>query len=202
MTHGIALFGGTFDPVHHDHLRIARACADQLCLQNIIFLPAGQPYHKAQPHTADHHRLAMLEIAIADEPRFAVSDVDMLRQGNTYTYDTIQIFRQAFPNEKLYYLMGSDSLLTLHTWHRWRDWTRQVRLVVAMRDGSSLAQTPAALRDWLGQAIADGDVILLNETARNINSSAIRQALWQGQNSADIPDVVADYIHRHRLYRE
>lgn len=201
MNQRIALFGGTFDPVHQDHLRIARACADELQLQSVIFLPAGQPYHKTQPQTADKHRMAMLECAIAIDERFAVSDVDMLREGNTYTYDTIQIFRQAFPSSQLHYLIGSDSLLKLHTWHRWRDWTRQVRLVVAMREGSSLAQTPSALQNWLGAALVDGSVHILQTPARHISSSSIRQNLQQHGHSEDLPDVVAQYIRQHRLYQ-
>ena len=115
----IGLFGGTFDPIHNGHLHIARSFADELDLESVILLPAGDPYHKTTPRTAAHHRLAMAEIAAQADSRLAVSDCDIVRQGATYTHDTVQIFRQHFPAAELWLLIGMDSLLHLHTWHRW-----------------------------------------------------------------------------------
>ena len=92
----IGLFGGTFDPIHNGHLHIARAFADEIGLDLVVFLPAGDPYHKDSTRTPAQERLNMVELAIADEPKFAASDCDIVRDGATYTFDTVQIFRQQF----------------------------------------------------------------------------------------------------------
>ncbi|MDO5357717.1 MAG: nicotinate-nucleotide adenylyltransferase [Conchiformibius sp.] len=198
----IGLFGGTFDPIHNGHLHIARAFADQLALDGVIFLPAGDPYHKHTPHTAAAHRLAMAERAAASDPRFAVSDCDIVRQGATYTYDTVQIFRQLYPSAQLYWLLGGDSLLQLHTWHKWRDLVRHTRFAVAIRPGSALTQTPPELQNWLGGAVQDGSLVLLNAAPYDISSTRIRQTLAAGGDvSAWLPESVADYIRQHDLYQ-
>ncbi|QED91734.1 nicotinate (nicotinamide) nucleotide adenylyltransferase [Eikenella exigua] len=127
----IGLFGGTFDPIHNGHLHIARRFADELELESVILLPAGDPYHKTAPRTPAHHRLAMAEIAAQADSRLAVSDCDIVRQGATYTHDTVQIFRQHFPAAELWLLLGMDSLLQLHTWHRWPNLVRQCRIAAA-----------------------------------------------------------------------
>ncbi len=114
----IGLFGGTFDPIHNGHLHIARAFADEIGLDLVVFLPAGDPYHKDSTRTPAQERLNMVELAIADEPKFAASDCDIVRDGATYTFDTVQIFRQQFPGAQLWWLMGSDSLMQLHTWKK------------------------------------------------------------------------------------
>ena len=108
MMKNIGLFGGTFDPIHNGHLHIARAFADEIGLESVIFLPAGDPYHKeASAGGADARaRLHMAELAVADEPCFAVSDCDVVREGATYTFDTVQIFRQHFPAAQLWWLMA------------------------------------------------------------------------------------------------
>ena len=111
----IGLFGGTFDPIHNGHLHIARAFADEIGLDTVVFLPAGDPYHKDPSRASAQDRLIMTELAIADDPHFAASDCDIVRDGATYTFDTVQIFRQQFPAAQLWWLIGSDNLMKLHT---------------------------------------------------------------------------------------
>ncbi len=200
MTTRIGLFGGTFDPIHNDHLRIARVFADELSLQSVIFLPAGDPYHKNQPRTPAAHRLAMVAEACMADARFAVSDCDMVRQGATYTYDTVQIFRQHFTDAQLWFLLGMDSLLQLHTWHRWRDLVRQTHIAVAPRSGSSLAQAPAALQPWVAEALKNGSLHILQTAAQDLSSTAIRQQLAASGYSTAIPATVQAYIRQHHLY--
>ena len=196
----IGLFGGTFDPIHNGHLHIARSFADELDLESVILLPAGDPYHKAAPRTAAHHRLAMAEIAAQADSRLAVSDCDIVRQGATYTYDTVQIFRQHFPAAELWLLIGMDSLLQLHTWHRWQNLVRQCRIAAAPRPGSSLAQAPAPLQSWLAEALPQGRLHILQAEPLPISSSQIRQQLAAEHTSPDIPPTVLDYIRQHQLY--
>ena len=196
----IGLFGGTFDPIHNGHLHIARSFADELDLESVILLPAGDPYHKTTPRTAAHHRLAMAEIAAQADPRLAVSDCDIVRQGATYTHDTVQIFRQHFPAAELWLLIGMDSLLQLHTWHRWQNLMRQCRIAAAPRPGSSLAQAPAPLQNWLAEALPQGRLHILQAEPLPISSSQIRQQLATQHTSPDIPPEVLGYIRQHQLY--
>lgn len=199
----IGLFGGTFDPIHNGHLHIARAFADELALDMVVFLPAGDPYHKAQnTRTAARHRLAMTELAIAADPRFAVSDCDIVREGATYTFDTVQIFRQQFPAAQLWWLMGMDSLLQLHTWKKWPTLVRQIHIAVAARKGDSLNQAPRELHGWIGEALQNGSLRLLNAPMYDISSTDIRRQLQARQNIAGmLPPTVANYIDKHKLYR-
>ena len=196
----IGLFGGTFDPIHNGHLHIARSFADELDLESVILLPAGDPYHKTAPRTAAHHRLAMAEIAAKADSRLAVSDCDIVRQGATYTHDTVQIFRQHFPAAELWLLIGMDSLLQLHTWHRWQNLVRQCRIAAASRPGSSLAQAPAPLQNWLAEALPQGRLHILRSEPLPISSSQIRQQLATEHTSPDSPPAVLGYIRQHQLY--
>ena len=196
----IGLFGGTFDPIHNGHLHIARSFADELDLESVILLPAGDPYHKTTPRTAAHHRLAMAEIAAQADSRLAVSDCDIVRQGATYTHDTVQIFRQHFPTAELWLLIGMDSLLQLHTWHRWQNLVRQCRIAAAPRPGSSLAQAPAPLQSWLAEALPQGRLHILQAAPLPISSSQIRQQLAAEHTSPDLPPAVLSYIRQHQLY--
>ena len=196
----IGLFGGTFDPIHNGHLHIARSFADELDLESVILLPAGDPYHKTAPRTAAHHRLAMAEIAAQADSRLAVSDCDIIRQGATYTHDTVQIFRQHFPAAELWLLIGMDSLLQLHTWHRWQNLVRQCRIAAAPRPGSSLAQAPAPLQTWLAEALPQGRLHILQAEPLPISSSQIRQQLAAEHTSPDLPPAVLGYIRQHQLY--
>ena len=199
----IGLFGGTFDPVHNGHLHIARAFADETGLDTVVFLPAGDPYHKPQaPQTSAAHRLAMTELAAAEDARFAVSDCDIVRGGATYTFDTVQIFRQQFPAARLWWLLGSDSLMKLHTWKKWQTLVKQTHIAVAMREGDSLGQTPRELHAWLGEALQNGSVRILQAPLYDISSTRIRQDIRNGSlPDGLIPPQVARYIREHGLYR-
>ena len=199
----IGLFGGTFDPVHNGHLHIARAFADETGLDTVVFLPAGDPYHKPQAmQTSAAHRLAMTELAAAEDARFAVSDCDIVRGGATYTFDTVQIFRQQFPAARLWWLLGSDSLMKLHTWKKWQTLVKQTHIAVAMREGDSLGQTPRELHAWLGEALQNGSVRILQAPLYDISSTRIRQDIRNGSlPDGLIPPQVARYIREHGLYR-
>ena len=199
----LGLFGGSFDPIHNGHLHIARAFADELGLDKVIFLPAGEPYHKTAPRTPAAQRLAMVEAAIEGDSRFAASDVDMVRDGATYSVDTMQIFRQHFADAELWWLMGMDSLLQLHTWKNWRTFARLTNIAVAARAGQSLNLAPPELRDWLGEALQQGSPKILSAPLLDISSSAIRRRVAAGESVGDeVPAAVGRLIEEWGLYRE
>lgn len=198
----IGLFGGTFNPIHNGHLHIAEKFVEQCALDCVIFLPAGNPYHKNTDLLASEHRLQMVELAIAPYPKFAVSDCDMVREGATYTIDTVSIFKQYYPSAQLYWLLGMDSLLNLHTWKNWQILVRQVKMVVANREGGSLAKAPRELQAWLGKAMQSGDLILLNAENVDISSSQIRTDVNAGKNVINrLPENVNNYIQKYDLYQ-
>ena len=198
----LGLFGGSFDPIHNGHLHIARAFADELGLDNVIFLPAGEPYHKTALRTPATRRLAMVEAAIAGDARFAASDVDMVREGATYSVDTVQIFRQHFADAELWWLMGMDSLLQLHTWKSWRTFARLTHIAVAARAGQSLNLAPPELCDWLGEALQQGSLKILSAPLWDVSSSAIRQRVAAGESVGDeVPAAVGRLIEEWGWYR-
>lgn len=196
----IGLFGGTFNPIHNGHLHIAKQFAEQCALDCVIFLPAGEPYHKQTDLLSAEHRLKMVELAIASHPCFAVSDCDIVREGATYTIDTVQIFRQHYPSAQLYWLMGMDSLMGLHKWKNWQTLVKQVKIVLANRAGDTLAQAPTELHAWLGDALQQGDVILLNADLVNISSSEIRAQWAATQNASGLPENVVNYLKKNQLF--
>lgn len=197
----LGLFGGSFDPIHHGHLHIAKAFADELNLESVLFLPAGQPYHKDMAPVSAEHRLAMIELAIQCDSRFAVSDCDLIRTGKTYTADTIQIFRQHFPQAKLWWLMGLDSLLTLHTWKNWQYITQYCHIAVAARSGNTLSTMPKVLQQWCAEALQTGRLHLLKVPLCEVSATQVRQAIKNGQIVDFLPLLVQEYIKNHNLYQ-
>lgn len=198
----LGLFGGSFDPIHNGHLHIARAFADELALDSVIFLPAGDPYHKNATSASAAQRLAMVEAAIEGDSRFAASDVDMVRDGATYSVDTVQIFRQHFADAELWWLMGMDSLLQLHTWKNWRTFARLTHIAVAARAGQSLTHAPRELQDWLGEALHNGSLKILSAPLWDVSSSEIRRRVKARESVDDcVPAGVARLMGEWGVYR-
>ena len=198
----LGLFGGSFDPIHNGHLHIAHAFADELALDSVIFLPAGDPYHKNATSASAAQRLAMVEAAIKSDSRFAASDVDMVRGGATYSVDTVQIFRQHFADAELWWLMGMDSLLQLHTWKNWRTFARLTHIAVAARAGQSLNHAPRELQDWLGEALHNGSLKILSAPLWDVSSSEIRRRVKARESVDDyVPAGVARLMGEWGVYR-
>src|SRR5260370_1510248 len=132
----LALFGGTFDPIHNAHLSIARMAADRFDLDRVLFVPAFHPPHKAGiTHAPYEDRVRMAELACQDQPRFEVS---RLEEGTarSYSIDTIERLRSSLaPGDELYFLIGADAFAEIRTWHRWQDVARCVSFLVVSRPG-------------------------------------------------------------------
>jgi nicotinate-nucleotide adenylyltransferase len=114
----IALFGGTFNPVHCGHLLIAQAALEAHHLDRVVFIPAGHPPHKQKPGTSARRRLAMLRLAIRGNRAFRVSDWEIRQERVVYTFETVDHFRRRWPKAELYFIVGSDALKTLPTWRQ------------------------------------------------------------------------------------
>ena len=205
----LGLFGGTFDPIHNGHLSMAVAFADELALDQVVFIPAGDPYHKSvATRTPAAKRLAMVEAAISGAVRFAASDIDMVREGATYTVDTLQILRQYYPNAEIWWLMGMDSLLSMHTWHRYQDILKLANVAVAARNDEKIQQVAPEMRALVAQGLSQatsaskGQLRLLQWQPEDISSTQIRNAVKSGLAiDGWVPKPVRDYISTHGLYR-
>ena len=196
----VGVLGGTFDPIHIGHLVSAEEAWVELKLERVVFIPAGLP-----PHKLDHvmspveHRLAMVELAIASNPHFAVSRIDIDRFGPCYTVDTIELLRDEWgPGVKIYFIMGSDSLLDILTWHNPRRLIRLCRFAVVSRPGY---QVDLDELDALLPGVASR-VHMLNAPQLAISSTDIQRRVREGLPiKYQVPKAVEDYIYQHKLYQ-
>ncbi len=193
----IGLFGGTFDPPHLAHLALARVARDALALDELRWIPAGQPWQKSGRRLAPgEHRAAMVRALVGAEPGFVVDTRELGRPGPSYTMDTVREIAHEVPGAELYLVIGQDQYARLDTWHEWASLLAAVTLAVAGREGRPPAPPPAlAARAHRVQA--------LPLPAMRISSTAAREAIAQGLPAADLvgPDV-ARYIAHHHLYAE
>lgn len=211
----IGLLGGTFDPVHYGHLRLAEEAREALDLAEVRWLPAGQPPHRQVPRVAAVHRLEMVRRAVADNPAFAVDDAETRVDAPSYSVTTLERLRAGMGDRPLVLLMGADAFLGLATWHRWRDLLSLTHIGVAARPGFDLS--PAALPAELAGACADrlgadpcllraapaGRVVQFAMTPLAISASLLRARLAAGLSARYLlPDPVREYIDRQQLYRD
>ncbi len=194
----IGVFGGTFDPIHLAHLAVAEAARDALGLERVLFIPAGEPPHKpGRPITARDHRLAMVELAIAGNPAFATSRIELDRAGPSYTVDTLEAL--AATNADLTLILSAEAFVELPTWHQPQRVLGLARFVVAPRDGF-----PDAGPDFLEQRFPgiQAHVVFLDGPRLRMSASDLRARAAGGRSLRYlVPDAVAAYIGDHGLYR-
>ena len=183
----IAIFGGTFDPVHNAHLTVAREAADAFALERILFIPAGCPPHKSDSTGASWaDRFNMVELACAGDSRFEPS---RLEKGEQKSYSILTIEKiQAQRPGGLYFILGADAFAEIASWYRWRDVVAATRFIVVTRPGHSYS-APEGAR-----------VSRLDTLALPVSSSDIRQRLAMGEMPDDLPPAVGRYIIERGLY--
>lgn len=198
---GIGLIGGTFDPIHLGHLIIAEEVRTRLGLDRMIFVPAGLPPHKlGQSITQARHRFEMVRLAIADNPHFALSRIDMDRFGPSYTVDTVRLFLDGWgAHTELYFLMGSDSLIELPTWRQPDRLMRLCRIVAVGRPGYRVELSEL---DRLLPGAANL-IRILDTPTLDVSSTDIRQRVREGRSIRYlVPVTVERYIEEQGLYRQ
>ncbi len=196
----LGILGGTFDPVHRGHLALARAASDELGLDEVLFLPAGQPWRKAgQTIASNEHRLAMLRRALEGEAAFQVSRLELERPGPSYTADTLEALRDDRPEDELFFLLGEDALMDLPNWARPQRILELARLAVARRADSS----PEALEEAERRLPGLGErVVWLKMSVVAVSATEIRERVREGQPMGGlVPATVEQYIRMQGLYR-
>ena len=195
----VGVLGGTFDPIHIGHLVAAEEVRAQLRLDRVVFVPAGLPPHKLTEHISSvAHRLAMVKLAIASNPYFTVSRVDIDRFGPCYTVDTIELLRDEWGGDvELYFIMGSDSLADIVTWHQPERLIRLCRLAVMGRPGYRVdVEELERLLPGITSRIH-----FINSPQLDISSTDIQRRVRQGLPiKYQVPEAVEDYIYEHELY--
>ena len=193
MQRKIGVMGGTFDPIHHGHLVAASEAASRFSLDEVVFVPTGQPWQKSKTDvTPAEDRYLMTVVATASNPRFTVSRVDVDRVGPTYTVDTLQDLAVKFPDDELFFITGADALEQILSWHRAEEMFRLAHFVGVTRPGFELD----------GDHLPRGAVSLLEVPAMAISSTACRERVAAGEPVWYlVPDGVVQYIAKRGLYR-
>lgn len=189
----IGLFGGSFDPVHNGHIKLALAAREQFKLDCVVFVPARMPPHKLKKTLSSvADRLVMLYLAIRPYPRFRISPFELKRKKTTYTFETIDYFKRLLPGAKLYFIAGSDSLLELKTWKRADRLLSSCTFITGRRKGAPVAK---------GAPYLDR-VQFVKGGLPAISSSDIRERVQQGKSIKKlVPPDVEKYIANRELYR-
>ncbi len=198
----IGLLGGTFNPVHNGHLKMAYIALYEFGLGEVVFLPLGDPPHKRQEYLASAaHRLDMIRLAIADERRFTLSTVETDRSGLTYTVDTLEILTRAQPQSSFYYIIGADTLFELENWKNYERVFFLTDFICIMRPGHDqreVVRCAERLNSRFGHKIYIAD-----ERGPDISSSLIRSQIAKNKLSQRlVPLNVANYILQHKVYNE
>ena len=208
----IGIFGGTFDPIHHGHLRLAEEIADAFDLREVRFIPTGQPPHRAAPQASAPHRLEMVRRAIEGNPRFVLDDREIRAVRVSYTLDTLRELRSELGEQQpLCLLLGADAFLGLAGWHEWQNLFELAHIVVALRPGSNMQQgLPEALQREVDMRLAKGEALtgaagsvrLFDMTPLAISASSVRHALAHQRSVRYlVPDGVLDYFQQQQLYK-
>jgi nicotinate-nucleotide adenylyltransferase len=212
----IGVLGGTFDPIHYGHLRLAEELAERLRLEEVRLVPSGTPPHRSAPMAAAEHRLEMVRLAASGNSRFKVDERELRRAGPGYTFDTLKEVRaETGPSRPLAMLLGADAFLEFATWHRWHEIFGLAHVAIAHRPGFPVERwverMPQPLaREYSARLMKQplaihlspaGGIVVVPFTALDISATAIRDMLRGGASPRYLlPGAVLDYIRTHRLY--
>lgn len=208
--HLMGVLGGTFDPVHFGHLRIAVECKDNLGLDELRMLPCARPPHRQQPFASAQQRFDMLQLALKNCNGITADDRELTRQGLSYTVDTLISFKKDFPQSTLFLVVGSDSFQSLASWHQWQKILELANIVIAKRPDSKNNRI-SNVGKLLSNCFVDdlnafrhspcGTVFELHVSQLDISSTEIRHLIGKKKSPQYLlPEPVFHYINQHALY--
>jgi len=211
----LGLFGGTFNPVHIGHLRVAEEVREELSLERVIFIPSYIPPHKQSVEiVAPEHRLAMVRLAVAEHEAFGASDLEIQRADKSYSIFTLRHFsRELAKSGELFFILGADAFAEITTWHRWMEVLPMAHFVIMTRPHHVLTRPLDALPAAYAERYTEqtpgryqmqegARLIFLPVTGLDISSSDIRRRIGEKRSIRYLmPDTVARYIQEHGLYR-
>ena len=197
----IGVYGGTFNPIHKTHIEIAVAAMNQYKLDKVYFLVAGTPPHKDTAETvADSCRLEMVKLAIASHKNLYIDDREIYRCGKSYSYITFNEYKRDYPNDDIFFIMGSDSLLNFKNWVKPEIISSSATILVAPRLGDDLDEINDCIKEY--KTTFDGDFALIDYQANEISSSFTRAHFYDDDNArSSLDEKVVSYIEDHGLYR-
>ena len=206
----LALFGGTFDPVHYGHLRCADEARQKLGLKKLYLLPAGTPPHRGTPKATTKQRLEMLHLAQPEFPQLVIDDRETLRSGPSYMVDTLQELRTEYPQRPLLLLIGQDAANHLHSWFHWEQLFELAHIVILTRPGAKAEYRSDLARKIQRRLSTDvqslshsdaGGVLYLEVTTIDVSATSIKSIIRLGRSPQSmLPGVVLDYINEKQLY--
>jgi nicotinate-nucleotide adenylyltransferase len=218
LSQKLGILGGTFNPVHYGHLAAAEEVRDRLQLDRVLFIPSFVPPHKHEEDVPPAvHRMEMVRLAVADNPTFEPSDIEIRRGGRSYTIDTIESLHNVYPNAELYFITGLDSFLEIQTWRNWEMLLSLCRFVVLSRPGYSFSGLgkldfmKCAEKEFAGfdrgvrteSVVRSGRCIIYLEMIPlfDISSTDIRRRMKEGRSVKYLlPEAVETYIIKNKLY--
>jgi len=196
----IGVFGGSFNPIHIGHLIIAEFAREQFHLEKVLFVPAKNPPHKesVDNHTSQH-RYKMVQIAVKDNTFFDVSGIELNREGPSYTSDTLQELKSLYPDQKLYFICGADSIVNIKTWHSIENIFLSADMIVVNRPDVNETDVKK-ISEWLTDRY-NASIHFCNMPDIEISSTMIRKRIKEGFSVRYmVPEEVLKYIRLHRLY--
>lgn len=199
----IGIMGGTFDPIHDGHLMLAEYAYQLFNLDEIWFLPNGNPPHKNDPSIQKdtRERVRMVELAIADVPYFKLCDYEIKSKKPSYSYQTMEYLKKTFPDNDFYFIIGADSLFAIEKWSHPEKLIRTVTILAAYRDDMDTPEEMHQQIDYLNQKY-DGDIRLLRTPLLPVSSSEIRSQIESGiSEHLPVPESVEEYIRKNHLYQ-
>jgi len=196
----IGIYGGTFNPIHNTHIEIAKAAYEQFSLDCLYFLVSGEPPHKNTSNSiSPFNRLEMVKLNIAKYERFEIDSREIFRAGKSYSYITLTEYKEEHPDDELYFIMGSDSLIQFCNWVKPEVISENAHILVAPRLGDDMSDILEVLSEYRQRYTGKFD--LIQYTPNEISSSEIRDGFYSNVSIRDnIDEVVSDYIEQHNLY--